>query len=104
VKRLIEAVVRFEIAESFGADGFLGGERAAGDEADHEKRRGDDDEKDGDRLEQAAEDEAQHCGESNEGRRRDDKCGMAGGEGLTTETQRHREEGGELRGRAATYG
>ncbi len=50
VERFIEAVVGLEIAEDFRGDGFFGGERAAGHEADHEERRRDDDQKNGDDL------------------------------------------------------
>ncbi len=57
---LIEAVVRLEVALDFRGDGFLGGEGAAGHESQHEKRRRDDDEQDGDRLQEAAKDEAEH--------------------------------------------
>jgi hypothetical protein len=55
VERLVEAVVRLEVAENLGGDGLFRGEGAAGHEPDHEERRRDDDPQDGDHLEQTAE-------------------------------------------------
>ena len=60
VKREVESVVGFEVGSDLGRGGFLAVERAAGDEPHHEERGCDDDEEDGDRLQKASGDEAEH--------------------------------------------
>ena len=60
VEGLVHTVVRLEVALDLGRDRLLGGEGTAGDEADHEEGRRDDDPDDRDRLEQPLEDEADH--------------------------------------------
>ena len=53
-------VIALEIFADLGADAFLGIERAAGREPDHEERDRGDDQEHRDHLQQAAEDEAEH--------------------------------------------
>ena len=60
VKGLVQAVVRLEVAEDLRRHGFLRRERTARHETDHEERGRDDHEQDGNRLKQAAGDEAKH--------------------------------------------
>jgi hypothetical protein len=60
VERLVQSVVRLEVTEDFGRHGLLRRERTARHETDHEERGRDDHEQDGNRLQQAAGDEAKH--------------------------------------------
>jgi hypothetical protein len=59
-QRLIEAVVRLELSQYFRRNRLFCGERAARNKAHHEERRRDDDKHHRNRLEQAAESEAEH--------------------------------------------
>src|SRR3954467_3918595 len=61
-ERLIESVVRLEVAQNLGWNGLFRRERSAGRKAQHEEGRRDNDEQDRDGLEQAAGDEAEHFG------------------------------------------
>jgi hypothetical protein len=58
---LVETVVPLEVSLDLGRDGFLGREGTAGHQAQHEKRRRDDDEQHGNRLEQTSGEKAEHA-------------------------------------------